>query len=102
MNMPQRKDALVKALSIHIPFLFKSIKSSTDVEVIKRNSETIFLVLWFPVSGYRLTVLFNCTLDAYYNSETANSIILFIYFIVFLMLDLSWTPWKKYKQILSR
>ena len=102
MNMPQRKEALVKALSIHIPFLFKSIKRSTDVEVIKKNSETIFLVLWFPVSGYRLTVLFNCTLDAYYNSETVNSMVLFIYFIVFLMLDLSWTPWKKYKQILSR
>ena len=96
-----RKDALVRCLYIHFPFLFSSIKRSTANTAIQSVSDKMFLILWFPVSGYRLMVIFNSTADAYNKRELFNTTILLLMCVVFTALDFSWTPWKKYRKILN-
>ncbi len=101
LYMPHRKDELIKGFYIHIPFLFRSIKYSTQNQLIKKYAENIYLISWFPFSGYRLLTLFNSSRDSYNNDGQFNFLFLSFMFITFTMLDLNWTPWNKYRQILT-
>ena len=99
VNIPHKMDAIVKGLIIHVPFLFKSVRASTQNFIIK-NMRNIYLLLWFPFC-HRLVALFGTTRELYLENNFAFLVGIF-YSLLFLYLDISWTPWNKYRRMVMK
>lgn len=102
INIPHKMDAIVKGLIIHIPFLFKSVRASTQNFIIKKYAGNIYLLLWFPCSTYRLVTLFGTTRELYLENNFFAFFVGTLYCLLFLYLDISWTPWNKYRRMIMK